>query len=87
MIAYLHNIPFGNVKKFLPSIFFLMKKSMYFIIKKLTTLSEARIEAKKIHCVLEFNQSQRLKPYFEFSTQKSIEAEKMVKKMKKHCTN
>ena len=31
----------------------------------------ARIEAKKIHCVLECNQSQWLKPYVEFNTPKN----------------
>ena len=31
---------------------------------------------KKIHCILEFDQSQWLKPFTEFKTQKRIEAEK-----------
>ena len=31
---------------------------------------------RKLHCVLEFNQSQWLKPYVEFDNQKRIEAEK-----------
>ena len=83
IIANLHNIPFRNVKKLVP--FLLIKK------KKCVLLSKnfARIEVKKLYCVLEFNQSQRLKPYVEFSTQKSIEArkKKMVTKMEKHCTN
>ena len=34
-----------------------------------------RIEAKKIHRVLEFNQSQWLKQYVEFNTQKRIEGQ------------
>ena len=34
------------------------------------------IQAKKIYCVLEFNQSQWPKQYIEFNTQKRIEAEK-----------
>ena len=34
------------------------------------------MKLKKIHRVFEFNQSQWLKPYVEFNTQKRIEAEK-----------
>ena len=34
------------------------------------------LKLKKMHCVLEFNQSQWLEPYIEFSTQNRIEAEK-----------
>ena len=38
------------------------------------TLLKIRIEAKKIYRVLEFNQSQWLKQYIEFNTQKRKEA-------------
>ena len=41
---------------------------MCFII---STLLETRIKAKKKHRVLEFNQSQWLKPYVEINTQKN----------------
>ena len=34
------------------------------------------IKSKKIHCILEFNQSQWLKPYIEFNARKMMEAEK-----------
>ena len=71
IIANLHNIPFRNVKKLVPN--FLIDKE-----KKCVLISKnfARIEVKKLYCVSEFNQSQRLKPYVGFSTQKSIEARK-----------
>ena len=49
------------------------------------------METKKIHCVLELNQSQRLKSYVvKFIVQKRIEAKmetKMEAKMEKHCTS
>ena len=45
------------------------------------------LKLKKICRVSEFNQSQWLKQYVEFNTQKRIEAEKIEKKMEKHCTN
>ena len=34
------------------------------------------LKLNRVHCVLEFNQSQCLKPYVEFHTQKRIEVEK-----------
>ena len=44
---------------------------------------KSRIKTKKIHHVLEFNQSQWLKPYIELKTQKRTEAEKNVDKDRK----
>ena len=41
------------------------------------------MKLRKIHHIVEFNQSQWLKPYVEFNTQERIEAEKMVTKMEK----
>ena len=46
-----------------------------------------QLNLKKIHCVFEFNQSQWLTPYVEFNIQKRIEAEKMERNMKNHCTD
>ena len=39
-----------------------------------------RLKLKKIYRILEFNQSQWLKPYIEFNTQKRIAAEKSGEK-------
>ena len=46
-----------------------------------------RLKLKKIHHVLEFNQSQWLQPHVEFNTLKRIEAEKMVTKIEKYFIN
>ena len=54
---------------------------------KIATSVKARIESKKIHPVLVFNQSQWLKLYVKFNTKKIIEAVKMVIKTEKCCTN
>ena len=59
---------------------------MYFIMKTYSFF-KARIEAKKIYRVLEFNQLQWLKPCAESNTQKRIETEKNGDKDGKRCTN
>ena len=79
-IAELYNIPNGNLNKLEPNFF---EKEKYVIHYELATLLKIRTEAKKIYCVLEFNKSQ----YVEFNTQKRIEAEKMVAKLEKRCTD
>ena len=58
-----------------------------FVLPKEVVSSQTRIKTKKIHRVLEFNQSKWLEPYTEFNTHKRIEAEKMETKMEKRCTN
>ena len=49
---------------------FLIKKNIFDSLWKLATLLKIRIEAKKIYCILGFYQSQWLKQYVEFNTQK-----------------
>ena len=46
-------------------------------LEKLAFLLDTRIKTKKKHRVLEFIQSQWLKPYIEFNTRKRIGAEKV----------
>ena len=83
-IADFYNTPIDNVKK-LPNFF---DQEKCHSLWKLATVLNIRIEAEKIHPVLEFSKSQWLKEYVELNTQKRIEAEKkMVTKMEKHCTN
>ena len=46
------------------------------------------LKPKKLHNVLELhNQSQWLKPYIEFNTEKGQKQKKIMKKMEKHFTN
>ena len=62
----LYNITIGNIKKFVPKLF---NKEKYVIhYKNLKIYLRLGSKLKKIHRVLEFNQSQWLKPYIEFNT-------------------
>ena len=73
-IADHDNIPVGNVKK-LVLIFF--DKEKYVIhYQNLQLYLKLGLKLKKIHRVLEFNQSQWLKPYLELNTKKRIETRK-----------
>ena len=72
--ADLYNIPIGNVKKLLPNFFDKEKYVLHY--KNLQLYLRLGLKLKKIHHVLEFHQSQWLKPYIEFNRQKRIEAEK-----------
>ena len=78
-------IPIGNVKKLVPNFFDKEKYVIHY--KNIQLYLRLGLTLKKIHPILEFNQSQWLKPYVEFNTQKRIDAEKNVTKMVKHCTN
>ena len=50
-------------------------KSMCFITKS-CSFFETRIKNKKVLRILEFDQPKWIKPYFQFNTQRKIEAEK-----------
>lgn len=52
-------------------------------LQKRATFFKSNIRSKKLHLVLELDQSKKLNPYIEFNTQKRIEAEKNGGKDKK----
>ena len=72
-IADLYDILNGNVKKLVPHFFDNEKHAIYYENLKLYLRLGLKL---KIYGVLELNQSQWLKQYVEFNTQKRIEAEK-----------
>ena len=74
-IVDLNNIPIENIKKLVPNFFDKEKCLLHYEILQLC-LKLGLKNFKKIHRVLEFNQSKWLKPYIESNTKKRIEAEK-----------
>ena len=63
---------FAIIKKLVPNFF---DKETYVIpYETLQLYLRIGLKLKKIHSVLEFSQSQWLKPYIEFNTQEIIEA-------------
>ena len=73
-IADLYNIPIGNVRKLVSNV--LDKEKYVLHYKNLQLYLRLGLKLKKTRRVLEFNQTQWLKPYIEFNTQKRIEEEK-----------
>ena len=67
-VAELYNIPIGNVDKLVSDL--LDKEKCMIHYENLKNLLETRIRTKKIHRILEFNQSKWIKTYIEFNTQK-----------------
>ena len=65
-IADLYKIPVGNVKKLGPNFF--DKENYVLHYENLQLYLRQRLKLKIIHRVLEFNQSQWLKPFIEFNT-------------------
>ena len=80
LIANFHNILIGNVKKLVPDFFDKEKYVLHY--ENFQLYLRLGLKLKKIHRVLEFIQSQWLKPYIEFNTQKGIEAKKKDGKKK-----
>ena len=73
-IADLCNINIGNVKKLVPNFFDKEKYVLHY--ENLRLNFSLGLELKKLHGILEFNQSQWLKLYIEFYAQNRIKAEK-----------
>ena len=69
-----YNIPIGNVKKLVPNVFDKEKYEIHY--ENLKLYLRLGLKIKKIHDILEFHQSQWLKQYVDFNTQKRIEVEK-----------
>ena len=67
-IADLYNIPNGNVKKLVSNISDKEKYVLHY--ENLELYLRLGLKLNKMHCLLEFNQSQWLKPYIEFNTKK-----------------
>ena len=84
-IADLQNIPIGDLKKLVPNFF--GKKQCVLHYGNLQLYLRLNVKLKKIHRVLEFNQSQWVKPYIEFNREKRIKAEKTEKKMENRYTD
>ena len=68
-----YNIPIGNAKKLAANIFDKEKHVIHYENFKLYL--RLGLKLKKMHRVLAFNQSQYLKQYIDFNTQKGMEAE------------
>ena len=74
-ITNLCNITIGNIKKLMPKYF--DKEKYVFHYENLQLYLRLELKLKKIHCVLEFNQLQWLKPLnTEFNSQKRMKVEK-----------
>ena len=81
MISDFYNIPTGNVKKLVPNFFDKEKYVLHY--ENLRLYLRLGLKLKEIYRVLEFNQSQWLKPYVKFNRKKEQNQKKMLTKMKK----
>ena len=67
-IANFYNISIGTVKKLVPNFFDKEKYVLHY--ENLQLYLTLGLKLKEIHCALEFNQSQWLKPYIKLKTHK-----------------
>ena len=65
----------GKVRKLVPTFFDREKYVLQFENLRLELYSRLGLKLKQIHCLLEFNKLQWLKPYIKFKAQKGIESE------------
>ena len=79
-VANLYNIPISNAKKLVPNFFDNEKQVFYYENLQLYLRLELKLKKKYI-VYQEFNQSQLLKLYIEFNTQKRIKAEENDEKV------
>ena len=77
-IADHYNIPIGNVKKLVPNFYDKEKYVIHY--ENLKLYLKLGLKLKMIHHILECDQSQWLKQYVDFNTQKRIEAGKNLDK-------
>ena len=77
----LYNIAIGNGKKLVPNLFDKEKYVLHY--ENLQRYLRLELKLKKTHRVLEISQSQWIKQYVEFNTQKRINAEKNGEKDRK----
>ena len=86
MTSNFYNIPISNVKKLVLNFFNKEKYVLHYEKLQLYLRLELKLK-KKIHRVLEFNQSQWLKVYGKFNRQKNQKQKKMVTKLEKCWSN
>ena len=85
VISDFRNIPIANVKKLVSNFFDNEKYMLHY--ENLHLYSRLGLKLKKVHRVLEFNHSQWLKPYLEFSAKNNRCRKKVVTRMENRCTN
>ena len=68
-IGDFYNVPIGTVTMLVPNFF--DKENYVLCYENLQLYLKLKVKVKQIYCILEFNQSQWLKPYVEFDAKKN----------------